>query len=773
MRVPAPSQAQRPPSPHPPAPGQAQRPLILTAPPGAEALQLVGFTGVEAVSQCFSFHLDLLAPPRQAVRFDQLLGKPFTVSLAVSDGRRYFSGVCNAVSQGEPDQTGTRYRVQLVPKLWFFTKRVRSRMFQRNTVPEILRAVLGERVMPEILTEIVGDGADVVYELEEPHLRREYCVQYRESDFAFASRLLEEEGLYYYFTHTARGHQLVVTDKPLNHPPQQPSRVQYERVLGGRPRGNDRVYSWEKCQEVRAGRVVLWDRHFELPGTRPRPYAFQNLESPAGIAPPEVPVGGVAHAQAVAGNQDLELFDYPGEFAHHFDRVGPGGQDQTPEFNQGIYGGGDARPAGPRTAAVRMQQEALPGLLLKGTSNCGHFASGHRFVLDASAARREPHAPPELAQIAGEYVLTSVHHSASQPAEGRSNRGPGYQYSNSFTCIPAALPLRPLRVTPKPVIYGTQTAVVVGPAANETWVDRYGRVKVQFPWDREGQYDAAKACWVRVAQVWAGKGWGAFFWPRVGQEVVIVFEEGDPDRPLVIGSVYNDHQPVPYALPEHVAQSGIKTCSTGPGPAGRARGFNELRFDDRKDHEQVFLHAQRNLDVRVNGSSMTTVGGSHHLTVGGQDEDGTLHGDAKALVYRDLHCRVKRDERTFVERHACRVVNGHAFEDYLFNHITTTIEEEVVQGRKILLNGSEMIALKAPTILLDAGQTISIKGPGGHIVIDAAGVTIHGAPFVQVNSGGSSPLSAPPHTVPRSHCPHDPEAPAGADGAQGGYPSNS
>src|SRR5262249_21537948 len=257
----------------------------------------------------------------------------------------------------------------------------------------------------------------------------------------------------------------------------------------------------------------------------------------------------------------------------------------------------------------------------------------------------------------GDYVLTSVQHTARNPSH-ISGGGGVFSYHNSFTCIPSKLPYRPARTTAKPFVQGTQTAEVVGPSGQEIFTDKYGRVKVQFHWDRQGKHDADSSCWVRVAQVWAGKRWGASFWPRIGQEVVVAFHEGDPGRPIIIGSVYNAEQMPPYqgSGPDgkHASDnkvSGFKSNTTLGGS-----GFNELRFDDTKDAQQVFIHAERNMDTRVKKDSLENVVENKHLIVGKDqkekikgnvehlvvgDQDAVTQGTSKELIEGDSHEHVK------------------------------------------------------------------------------------------------------------------------------------
>ena len=792
------------------------RPLKVALPKGVgkDALLLVGFTGDEALSRPFSFHLDLVAENRKPVAFDKLLGESITVELEVG-GRapRYFNGICRLLSQGERDHEFTRYRMELVPGLWLLGKQAQSRIFQHQTVPAILSQVLRDEHQLDV------SGLDA---LDGPWHPRDYCVQYRETDLDFASRLMEEEGIYYFFAHTAGGHRMVVGNRPGAHPKVPgPGPVTYKHIAGGEKQHY--IYEWEKVQELRSGKVTLWDHAFEKPGA--------NFAATKEIAP-AVKVGRVTHPLQVGGNGRLEVYDYPGAYAQRFDGVDRGGGDRPADVAR-IFDDGK------RTTAIRMAQEAVPGLLLRGASNFPPLAAGHQFVLATLKGSLE-----EQFQADGAYVLTGVRHAARQD-NYRSRGGSGFRYHNSFTCIPLDLPFRPARRTPRPVLHGTQTAVVVGPRGEEIFTDKYGRVKVQFPWDREGKYDGGSSCWVRVAQVWAGKRWGASFWPRIGQEVVVAFEEGDPDRPIIVGSVYNADQMPPYQgagpdakHPHDPKLSGVKSNSTKGG-----EGYNEWRFDDTGGKEQVFLHAQRDLDTRVRHDNRECVGHDRHLTVGGRDRDGNQAGDQREQVFRDKHLNVKRHQEEHVEG-SMKLTVGHGDATDNPGNLDVVVENDrkgliggedhllVRKDQKLLVEGGQEITvlgekketlnsdshlhgdgnrkeafggtrsltvgrnqqekvgmnhaleagqeihLKAGMkVILEAGVQLTIKGPGGFVDIGPAGVTIQGT-LVRINSGGaagsgsgSSPEAPADATSPREAEKARPAVPAGADDSVSGKKS--
>jgi type VI secretion system secreted protein VgrG len=561
-------------------------PLTLTTPLNdRDDLRLVGFRGSEALSQLFYFELRLAADnrkeaeagksPGQMATVQELLGQMITIQLTLAEGsERYFHGMVNRVWQGDRDEKNTAYRLGVVPQLWRLSKQAQSRIFQQLAVPDILKKVLS--------------GLDVSYRLQGKYEPRDYVVQYRETDLNFASRLMEEEGIFYFFKHSAGRHQMIVADTPQGYldTPEQDS-VNYGLAAKDDPAGN-RVFAWEKVQELRAGKYTLWDHCFELPGYRDgdKPGCFKSLEGSRSTLE-SVQAGEVTHLLQVGGNDRLGIYDYPGGYAQRFDGVGPGGDDRADDLSK-IYV--DAK----RTAGIRMEQEAVACLVVRGVSNCSQFTAGHQFTLDKHFNANGP------------YVLVGVEHRAIQSADTSSaGSGPGFQYYNRFTCIPSALPFRSPRVTAKPFVQGTQTAVVVGDGG-EICTDKYGRVKVQFHWDREGERDSDSSCWVRVGTPWAGRNWGMIHIPRVGQEVIVAFEEGDPDRPIIIGSVYNYEMMPPYTLPDNRTQSGLRTRSS---PSGDKDTFNELRFEDKKDKEQIYFQAQKDFDRVVKNNDTLKVGG--------------------------------------------------------------------------------------------------------------------------------------------------------------------
>jgi type VI secretion system secreted protein VgrG len=600
---------------------QDGRLLAVATPLGADKLLLERFVGTEALSELFEYQLGLLAESDTEVAFDQLLGQPVTVAVKMPDeSYRHFNGIVNRLSQGSEvpgpygGPTFVQYAATVVPKAWLLTRKTQSRIFQQVNVPDILKTVLA--------------GLDVDWsQIQGTFQPRDYCTQYRETDWAFASRLMEEEGLFYYFQHSDGAHKLVVANTPASHADVPgPTTAIYETVAGGTP-PDDRVTAWTKTQEVRSGKYTLWDHCFEKPGS--------HLDA-SKTTQETVAVGAVEHKLKVANNTQLELYDYPGGYAQRFDGIDPGGGDRASDVEK-IF------EDNARTVGIRMQQETVPGLAVEGSSGCRQFSAGHKFTL-------ERHFNAD-----GAYVLTRVTHAASA-AGSYSNAGEASEYRNDFTCIPAGLPFRPSQVTPKARVVGTHTATVVGPAGEEIFTDKYSRVKVQFHWDREGKKDADSSCWCRVATPWAGKQWGMIHIPRIGQEVVVDFLEGDPDQPIIVGSVYNAEQMPPYALPDERTMSGIKSRSSLKGTEAN---YNELAFEDKKGEEYIYFHAERDFHRVVENDDFLTVGfdtmaqgdqtidifNNQQMTVGAESDGKKPHdGTQSVYVWNNRHVIVGNGE---------------------------------------------------------------------------------------------------------------------------------
>jgi type VI secretion system secreted protein VgrG len=525
---------------------QENRLIGIETPLGKDVLLLRGFSGQEGLSRLANFDLDLLSHDPD-IKFEDIIGKRVTLRVTLgSDKKRYFNGFISRFMQTGSDRGLANYRASMVPWLWFLTRTSDCRMFQKKTIPDIVKQIFKDLGFTDFKVQLQGTFEPV-----------DYCVQYRETDFNFVSRLMEQYGIFYFFEHEKDKHTLVLANNPdACQPCKHQEKAKWD-AQGSGALAEDVITSWQWEQTLRPGKYAVTDYNFETPSTSLDAEMKSTIE--------------------VGGNGKFEIYDYPGEYS---------------KKNQGDT-----------IAKLRMEEEEARYLVVSGTSSCRAFTSGYRFDL-------KDYVRKDMNQA---YVLTSVQHVATvggtytTTAVGKDES----DYTNSFTCIPHKVPFRPPQATPKPIIQGVQTAVVVGKAGEEIWTDNYGRVKVQFHWDREGKYDENSSCWIRVSQNWAGKQWGAMFLPRIGQEVIVEFLEGDPDRPIITGRVYNAEQMPPYPLPAEQTKSTIKSnCCKGGG------GSNELRFEDKTGSEEIYLHGQKDWNIVIENDKGQSVGHDEALTVG-------------------------------------------------------------------------------------------------------------------------------------------------------------
>jgi type VI secretion system secreted protein VgrG len=648
---------------------QENRLLELLTPLGKDKLLIRSFEGDEELSQLFHYQVHVVASRSETIDFSKLLGQPVGIAVrlfSAAEPTRFFQGLVNTVSRGVRGNDTTAYTLHIVPALWTLTRSTQSRIFQQQSVPDILKAVLG--------------SLSVAWELQGSYQPREFCVQYRESDFAFASRLMEDEGIFYYFRHTRSGHTLVVADTPATHKDLPGAPVLYYDPDSSHIDEVEIVHSWEKQQTLRSGKTTLWDHSFQLP--------YKNLEA-QDLITKSVNIGQTRHALAIAGNDAWERYDYPGGYSLRFDGISTSGGEQPGEL-QKIFD--DSH----RTSQIRMQQEAVNTLAIRAQTRFLGVSAGARFKLDRHYEDNDL------------YVLTRVHFAIAQSGDSSEN-GATIPSLASFQCIPLALPFRPQRLTAKPVVSGTQSAVVVGPAGEEIYTDKYGRVKVQFPWDRAQAFGSESSCWVRCAMPWAGKGFGFLSIPRIGHEVLVAFEQGDPDQPVVVGSVYNADTMPGYSLPDNKTVTTFKSRSS-PGGGG----FNELRFEDKKDSEQIFLHAQKDLHVRIGQEMCETTGHNKNVIV---------QKDYKEQIDGSYSSTVKGDYKA--------QVSGTV-------SLTSDSDQHYQTSANYAIDATQSVHVKGGSnVFLEAASSLSLKVGGNFINLNPGGIFISGT-MVGINSGGSA-----------------------------------
>lgn len=579
---------------------QENRQIAVETPLGDDVLALMSFTGQEEMSRLFQYRLEMLSE-EDSIAAKEIVGKSVTFSTRLPDGTpRYFHGFVSRFLAGSRETGYRRYYAEVVPWLWFLTRTADCRIFQNKSVPEIVQQVFSDLGF-----------SDYALDLQGAHKKREYCVQYRETDFDFVSRLMEEEGVFYYFRHEKDKHALVLADHKGAYKDLPENEVEYEYSYGALS-GPDRLTRWEHQYEFISGKWAQTDYNFKDQPARSEP------------TPGSLLMSNEKSLIELARLDKFEVYDYPGRYADKAD--------------------------GEALTRLRMEEEEATHDVVLAGSTCKSFAPGGKFKVTRHDCKAEE---------GKGFVVTSIRHAAAEPLQSAGAASAAEDYSNTFTCIPDSVTFRPRRTTPRPVVRGVQPAVVVGPGGEEIYVDEYGRVKVQFFWDREGKRDENSSCWVRVSQAYAGKNWGAVTIPRIGQEVIVDFLEGDPDQPIILGRVYNADQTPPYPLPAQKMVSGLKSEST-PGGGG----YNEYVMDDTKGNELIREHGQF-------------------------DKDSTIEHDLREHVLHDRSRDVANDES---------IVIGHNRDKLVKND-----ESSAIQG-----NRSETVG-KDETISIDGNRTESVR----------------------------------------------------------------
>ncbi len=601
---------------------QENRLIAVDTPLGKDALLLLGFKGHEEISDPFRFELDMISENHN-ISFESIVGKNITVSIVLADGsKRFFNGIVANFSQGRggaeagSDPRFSSYTAIMVPWSWLLTRYADVRIFQELSTPEIVEKIFTDRGFTDFK---LPQGN---YE------KRTYCVQYRETDFNFVSRLLEEEGIHYHFEHEQGKHTLVMGNSPAAHKPCPKQDSARYQVSAGGHEDEDVITGLERSKRIRSGKYVLNDYNYLMPNTDLR----------ADVT-----------SKQMLGPGKREIYDYPGLYP-----------------NKG---------RGDHLATTRMEEEEAQITVVSGTSVCRAFTSGYRFTLKDYYRQDMNHKA---------YVLTGVDHEAYQgadyPGVEASGGGGEFTYSNSFECIPHDVPFRPLRRAEKPRVYGTQTAVVVGRQGEEIHTDDLGRIKVQFHWDRKGKKDDNSSCWIRVGQLWAGPQWGAVYIPRIGQEVIVDFLEGDPDRPLVVGCVYHKAHMPPLNLPSEKTRSTIKSDSTIGGG-----GFNEFRFEDKKGQEEIYTHAQRDMTEEVE-----------------HDKSIEVKNDETHKVMHDHTFTIMNNDTKNVTAQQSITVTGPV-------SITWASSATVTVGSTLSITCGGQVTITAPMITLNAAM-VSVSG---------------------------------------------------------------
>ncbi len=699
----------------------------------ADALRVISFEGTEGISELYRFRVEVASDDMGMVPADQI-GKACALEISGSAGKRWVNGMVLRFARLGWGRTVARYGIDVVPTHWQLSRRVQSRIFQASSCDDMTVTGIIKKVL-----ETAGISEDYYrFATQATYKTREFVVQYRESDLDFISRLMEDEGIFYFFEHSDSGHKIVFGDSTTAHVAT-PNAAEFPYVepgMGVTEANREYVYALRDHQEVSFGAASLRDFDYLHPST---------------------PVKLTAQGDVFT---NLQFIDY----ASGFEGEPSGGElDRTTTVSV------------ERLAQVRLEEAACHRQMMQMWTVARGLLPGFKFTLTDH--------PVEA--VNAEYLVTRQLVRGRQPLDGQVADENDPEFESEACAVLATVPFRPRRQTVRPLMR-PQTAKVVGPSGEEIYVDKFGRVKIQFHWDLIGGADKDSSCWVRVNQGWAGGGYGVMFIPRIGQEVVVDFLEGDPDRPIITGRVFNQEHLPPY-LPDNKTRSTIKTRSS---PGGE--GFNEIRFEDKKDEEQLFMHAQKDMDVRVLNDSKEWIGRDRHLIVKRdrieliEGDDGfTVKGDRAGLIEGNECLTIKGDQLEQVDgayhrkiaKDAFDKIEGESHVEVVKTHslkVTDTASETYeadqnvkvggdcglkVTGKysvkcddKVSIDASEVhvkasgaiaidgdtIHIKAgSTLVLEAGSQLSLKVGGNFVDISSSGVNVVGS-AVGINSGGSA-----------------------------------
>lgn len=636
---------------------QDSRFLSISTPLAKDKLLLTSFEGSEHISDLFEFQIEVMADGHD-VKPEQLIGKLIDITIQ-NEEKRTFNGYVSSFTYGEVKADNLRvYHLTMVPWLWFLSKTNNHRIFQNKTTKEIVTQVFKDLGFNDFDFKATGNAVP-----------REYCVQHNESDLNFVSRLLEEEGIAYYFEQLDGKHLMHLVDEVNAYQLCKETDLTYSK--GNQP--DSQLTRWEHVYGFRKGKWSLDDYDFNTPSKD----QLQTTASTSNFAN----VGQYEHY----------------EYTPYHDFAGI--KDLTKK---------------------RIEAEEVPMNVVEATSDCSTFYAGGKFNLAKHAVKEEQ----------GVFIITTIKHYAYD-ASYLAGHETESSYFNDFSCIPDTVFYRPPLIHKRPVMRGPQSALVVGPKGEEIWIDKLGRIKVQFYWDREGKNDDASSCFVRVMQPWAGTGWGHSFIPRIGMEVIVNFLDGDPDRPLITGSVYNGDNEIPF---KSKTQSGIRTRSTKKGTAANC---NELRFDDLKNAEQVYIHAEKNMDTEVENDETLTV--DHDRTkIIKHDENSTIENDRNKSVNHDQTEAIANNKTITVGNNHTESIDknkklsvGENHTESIGKDMTLMVGDNLSEdiGKKLKIVAGDEILLKtgAASILMKSNGDITIKG---------SNILVKGSGKINVIAGG-------------------------------------
>ena len=668
---------------------QADRLMQFSSPLGKDVLLMESLDGSEGISRLFEYRVDLLATVDTTIDPKSLVGSKVSVAIALSDaqGSRWMNGIVASFEQRAGDTEFNVYHARIVPSMWQLTLSANCRVFQNKTVLDIAKEVIGEY------------GLSISDQTSGSYKQLEYCTQYSESDFQFVSRILEESGIFYWFEHSDQDNKIVLGD----------SRNAYQ----------------------------------DCPLSASVPYALN--KSGAEGAYGAVVTEFTSVATMVSGKHstaDYTHINFARSDAPEKNSASPYGKNA---FDQYLYPAGVEGYANDATQPTTDMEKLIvetrqlasdaTAEVLNGKSSFRSLCAGYTFTLSdhpRSAWNRK-------------YLLTEVSFGADQtPPYRTTDAGANRQYGNQFKAVSSDITFKPAPSFTKPRIYGPQTATVVGPSGEEIYLDKYGRVKVQFFWDKkDDKGSTVNTTWVRVAQSWAGNGWGTYFWPRVNDEVVVQFLNGDPDNPVITGSVYNGKNTPKYALPDNGTRSGIVTRSSKGGAGANA---NELRFEDKKGDEQIYIHAEKDMDTSIEQSRRATVGSNDSLTIGGNQTE-QVSGNYNRKVKKNtvesvdgnVDLKIVGNQTESVGGNLGLTVSGNQAEAVGGNHgLSIGGNQSICVGSAYSLESSSTIYINGgASVVIQAGMQLSLVAGGSFVTIGPEGVSISGL-MVLINSGGAA-----------------------------------
>jgi type VI secretion system secreted protein VgrG len=677
----------------------------------------------EGLSQVTEITVEFLSS-KQDIDIGDFVGK--TMSIAIDDAdeeKRYFSGTCVSVEHIGVYQGMAHFVAEVRSWLWMLNRTRENRIFQDKSVLDIITEVIGD----------YGFSSDVKKKTTATYKKREYCVQYRETDFDFISRLMEEEGIYYFFIQDEKKEKMVLADSVSAHEPNKEKDVEFHYREANYRRRADHVFEWNEAARITTGKVTIDDYDFEKPKS--------DLKAVNAI-----PKGKHSY-------KSYEDYDYPG----HIRTAG----------------------TGDTVARVRMESLAVKHAVSRGVCNVRTFGVGQTFKLKEH---------PRKANNDEYLIIQATHHlqietdyeddETSLPLI--DNRIPVDErnkdtYRCFFDVIPKKVPFRAPQVTEWPEIVGMQTAMVTGPSGDEIYTDKYGRIKVQFHWDRLGKKDEKTTCFVRCVMPWTGKNWGMISIPRIGQEVAIQFEEGDPDRPVCTGMLYNADTMPPYTLPGNMTQTGIKTRSS---KSGGTDNFNELVFEDKKDAEFVRMQSEKDYTQIIKNNAEIFIGlekkdeGNLTQTIHNHKIETLKEGDHVFTVEKgNEEIFIKTDRTDVVEGKSTQTITGDTTQTVTEGNFEQTIEQgnhthtistgdysqtvetgdstrEVSSGddTHTISMGDMTVDVSSGSVSITAGVEICLTVGGNSITIDNSGITIAGT-MITVEGDATVDIGSPATTV--------------------------